>query len=107
MKTLTALFLLFSASSCYHAALTPAADKVVLLQLRQPQNCLPLGSLEGVASGSLGFGDVLDTDAQNDLRQQSAQRGATHVVLTEMAPSAHESRAYGDAYRCGPTAVLR
>ena len=107
MKTLTALFCLLSASACYHAPLTPAADQVVLLQLRQPQNCMPLGSLEGVASGSLGFGDVLDTDAQNDLRQLSARRGATHVVLTEMAPSAHESRAYGDAYRCGPNAVLR
>ncbi len=107
MKKLTLMFSLLCASACSHAMPSPAADRVVLLHLRQPQGCTSLGLVEGVASGSLGYGDSLDIYAENDLKNHAAQQGATHVVVTDVTPSAHESRSSGEAYRCPQGAELR
>ena len=93
--------------ACAHLGPTPAAAQVVLLQARTPQDCQDLGSVIGEAQGSLGYGDTLTQAAHDDLRAQAAAAGATHVVLTEDYPTAHEARAFGQAYRCAVGANLR
>ncbi|RYF08137.1 MAG: hypothetical protein EOO40_08020, partial [Deltaproteobacteria bacterium] len=105
MQSLTLLALICFAACAHTTAATGVAAQVVVLQARAPENCFDLGPVDSCAAGSLWYGDVLQEQAQQNLQAKAASLGATHLRVLEVTPSAHESRAFGRAYRCAATPV--
>jgi len=91
----------------YHA-LTPKAASVVATTDRPSGKCKSLGSLSGKGGGASG-GYVSNEDliqyAINDLRNQAAEQGATHVVYSSPSMGGNQgtttsAMVTGEALKC-------
>jgi hypothetical protein len=91
-------------------ALSPAGARVAVI--RTPMaSCESIGYLVGTGGGSVGGGWIANQDligfAINDLRNQAAALGATHVQmeppqLGQSGGTTSTATVTGTAYRCGP-----
>ena len=86
--------------SCGPAHLSPGAHALVLENEPMPASCQPLGEVRGISWNSLLFDDAPRSFALDAMRNASAARGATHMVVHDVTPSAHALVVKGAAYRC-------
>ena len=89
-------------TACSHPLLSGTGRQVILFQAAAPAECTALGPVIGHAQGSFVYGDGLQPYALNDMVNQAANLGATHVRLLSTDPSAHACRALGVALKCKP-----
>lgn len=92
--------LLWGLVSCSHPQLSDAGRQVLLSSTPPAISCQRLSPMVGHAYGTFLYGDTLQTPAINDLLNQAAQSGATHLRLQGTDPSAHACRALGEAFKC-------
>jgi hypothetical protein len=98
-----------TASGCgTYLALTPEAQAVVATTIKPAGSCKSLGALTGKGGGASGAyvsNESLIEYAVNDLRNQAATIGATHVVYTPPAMGGNggtttSAMVTGEALRC-------
>jgi hypothetical protein len=97
--------LMLGASGCgTYAALTPEAQSVVATTIKPAGNCKSLAALTGKGGGASGgyvSNESLVEYAVNDLRNQAARIGATHVVHSPPTMGGTTSAMVtGEALRC-------
>ncbi len=104
---------------CTYNQLTPEAASVVATTTRPGGNCQSLGTLTGKGGGGGGTfvsNEVLIKHAINDVRNQAAALGATHVVTSSPSLGGSEgttnsAMVMGEALKCEagaePAAALR
>ena len=88
------------ACSCGPAHLSSGAHALVQGDEPMPASCQALGQVRGVSWNSLFFYDAPRSPALDAMRNASAARGGTHMVVHEITTSAHALVARGAAYRC-------
>jgi hypothetical protein len=101
--------LVLGASGCgTYLALTPEAQSVVATTIKPTGSCQSLGALTGKGGGASGgyvSNESLIEYAVNDLRNQAATIGATHVVYSPPAMGGNggtttSAMVTGEALRC-------
>ncbi len=106
-------FILGSTSCGTYQELTPGAQSVTATTTRPTgHGCRSLGNLTGKGGGASGAyvsNESLIEYAVNDLRNQAAGIGATHVVYSTPTMGGHEgtttsAMVLGEALRCHPGA---
>lgn len=112
MRAFLAIFTLLAglfALACGAKPLSAAAANIV--SVRNPselQNCESLGKINADVSfssglGSSGAGDDKETRINNELREKTAQKGGTHVLLKKDALGISTDQE-GEAFKCAPSA---
>jgi hypothetical protein len=86
-------------SSCA-TTLSPAAAKVQTADSNMVSNCKFIGTMFG-SSGMTGVARSIGADnARNDVLEQAAAKGATHVVWEGASDDYWGPNARGNAYKC-------
>lgn len=104
MKPLNTLAMLSILVLCACATATPQGSSIVIVAERQAlgAQCQSLGQMQaqsgwgGLAATGAGYNDAL-----NDLKNQAAARGGTHLLMINSSNTVGGTNMIGDAYRCG------
>lgn len=101
LNPLLATAIAFALAGCVTAT-SGGAAVVVVSERAAVAQCQNLGQIHsqslwgGVAATGVAYNNVL-----SELKNDTAQRGGTHLLLVNLANTLGGSNAIGDAYRCG------
>ncbi len=101
MKAYLAIAAVLTLGACSMATTTGSTVQIAS-ERSAVAGCAPLGQIQsssywgGVAATGLAY-----NEAMNDLKNKTAERGGTHVVLVNSSNTVGGTNMIGDVYRCG------